>query len=75
MLKYANYLNTNDIVDSIHMMQSTYYFSNHGVKARTQTPTCYNASMYFLGFKKHLNIYNNALPFKIKVWSKERYEQ
>lgn len=49
------YINPQNFLYAIHMVQATYYFPDHCVQARTETPTRHNTSMNIVWLKIHLN--------------------
>lgn len=49
------YINPQNFLYAIHMVQATYYFPDHCIQARTETPTRHDTSMNIVWLKIHLN--------------------
>lgn len=49
------YIDAQNFLYAIHMVQATYNLPDHCVESRTSTPTCHNTSKNIIWLKIHLN--------------------
>lgn len=72
------YINSEDFINTIHIIKAVYNLPDHCIYPRTQPATCYNTSLHFIWSKINLCIMEkvrwNCIQVNIlHLWRKRKY--